>query len=65
MYDIFNENGFVDKRELKDGPYLEESNKEVDYTYYYSEFYNEGVYYKVNSESLTQEEFIEVLKSLV
>lgn len=58
-------NGVEMKLGYGEGTYLDESNKEVDYTYYYSEFYNEGVYYKVNSESLNQEEFIEVLKSLV
>lgn len=48
-----------------EGSYLDELNNEVNYTYYYAEFYNDGIYYKVNSENLTQEEFIEVLRSLV
>lgn len=58
-------NGVEMKLGYGEGSYLDESNNEVDYTYYYAEFYNEGVYYKINAESLTQEEFIEILKSLV
>lgn len=44
------------------GPY---ENPDGYYDFYYAEFYNDGVYYKINSESLTKEEIIEVLKSLV
>lgn len=44
------------------GPY---ENPDGYYDFFYSEFYNEGIYYKINAESLNEEEFIEILKSLV
>ncbi|WP_300384150.1 hypothetical protein [Clostridium sp.] len=49
-------------RELSYGPY---DNPEGYYNLYYAEFYNDEIYYKVNAENLEEEEFINILRSLV
>lgn len=33
--------------------------------YYYAEFYNDEIYYKINAENLAEREFINILRSLV
>lgn len=35
------------------------------YNYYYAEFYNDEIYYKINAENLAEREFINILRSLV
>ena len=49
-------------REVSYGPY---DNPEGYYNYYYAEFYNNEIYYKINAENLKEEELINILKSLV
>lgn len=49
-------------REVSYGPY---DNPEGYYNFYYAEFYNDGIFYKINSENLDEEEFINILRSLV
>lgn len=45
--------------------------KEISYGHYdnpevyYAEFYNGEIYYKINAENLEEEEFINILRSLV
>lgn len=51
----------IGAKEVSYGPY---DNPEGYYNFYYAEFYNDEIYYKINGENLEEEEFINILRSL-